>query len=126
MKSFASLLSFGSIMLSLTLCSCNEQKESITTSGETSVSTNQESKVSSSDQDSADIEAKIAFLEKGIATRKQTIQDLEAAVLMEQAKVEDNPDYDTTFLLEIKQEQDTYRHEIEEAEKQLEALSPQT
>ena len=65
---------------------------------------------------------KIIELKREIQTRQQTIEDLNAAVLMERAKLEDDPDYDTGFLQETLEDQDYQRQEIEKARKQIEKI----
>lgn len=63
----------------------------------------------------------ISRLQNEIDRREQNIQDLEAAVAMERAKLEENPDYDPSFLHEVLQEQERDRQEIEAARRQLPA-----
>ncbi len=64
----------------------------------------------------------IEALHREIEQREQTIGDLEAVVVMERAKVEENPDYDQSFLNESLHEQENERVEIERARKRLEKL----
>lgn len=62
-------------------------------------------------------------LRREIQSRKQTVEDLQAAVDMERAKLEDDPDYDRSFLLEVQDEQEQLRSAIETDEARLEELT---
>lgn len=64
----------------------------------------------------------IEALQREIEQREQSIGDLEAVVVMERAKVVENPDYDQSFLNESLHEQENERVEIERARKRLEEL----
>ena len=67
-------------------------------------------------------EAKIEELEREIESSAQIIDDLEAAVHMERTKLEDDPDYDQSFLNEILADQDREREEIKKAKEELKGL----
>jgi hypothetical protein len=54
----------------------------------------------------------ISKLERQIDEKNQTIEDLEAFVEMERAKLEENPDYEQSFLIEALDEQRTIRDSI--------------
>ena len=64
----------------------------------------------------------IEALQLEIERSEHAIGDLEAAVVMERAKVADDPDYDQSFLNETLAEQEGKRAEIEEARKRIEEL----
>ncbi len=66
----------------------------------------------------------ITKLEREIETGKQNIQDIEAFVEMERAKLEENPDYDSSFLEEALHEQQEIRKAVESGEKSLKELAP--
>ncbi len=71
----------------------------------------------------ASSEEEILALRREIDAREQTIEDLQAAVDMERAKIEENPDYDPSFLLGVEEEQQELREAIKADEAKLEALS---
>lgn len=61
-------------------------------------------------------------LQRDIVKRQQIIDDLEAAVLMERTKLEDDPDYDQGFLNEVLADQQHQREEIERIRQRIEEL----
>ena len=65
----------------------------------------------------------VSELRREIQSRKQTVEDLQAAVDMERAKLEEDPDYDQSFLLEVQDEQEQLRSAIETDEARLEELT---
>ena len=69
-----------------------------------------------------EMEAKIEELEREIESSEQIISDLEAAVQMEKTKLEDDPNYDQSFLNEIFADQDLEREDIRKAREELDAL----
>lgn len=68
-------------------------------------------------------EERINKLQREVESSVQVIEDLNAAVLMERAKLEDDPDYDQTFLKETLDDQEREKLKIEQALKQIETLS---
>ncbi|MGA0901262.1 MAG: hypothetical protein ACO3SO_12750 [Luteolibacter sp.] len=54
----------------------------------------------------------------------QIIDDLQAAVVMEEAKLQDDPNYDQSFLQETLADQEREREDINKAQKQLKNLKP--
>ena len=65
----------------------------------------------------------VTALRREIQQREQTVEDLQAAVDMERAKLEEDPDYDQSFLLDVLEEQEELRESIEADMKRLEAIS---
>lgn len=65
----------------------------------------------------------VSELRREIQSQKQTVEDLQAAVDMEHAKLEENPDYDQSFLLEVQDEQEQLRSTIETDEARLQELT---
>jgi len=94
-------------MAGLCFCSCKK------------VTVSRPAQQESSAEAGRDKREEIAGLERGIETSKQIIQDLEAAVLMERAKLADDPDYDQGFLIETLNEQQQEREKIENAQKRI-------
>lgn len=72
-----------------------------------------------STEDSASPDEEVAELRREIESGRQNIEDIEAFVEMERAKVEDDPDYDRSFLLEAVDEQREIREAVESNEKRL-------
>jgi len=68
-------------------------------------------------------EAQITELRNTIESGREHIEHLEAFVEMERAKVEENPDYDTSFLEEALSDQENFRNAIEASEKSLQELT---
>ena len=75
-----------------------------------------------SEEEMAAMDAKIEELEREIESSEQIISDLEAAVHMERTKLEDDPNYDQSFLNEILDDQDREREDIKKAQEELDAL----
>ena len=67
---------------------------------------------------------RINELQREIESGRQNIEDIEAFVEMERAKLEENPDYDTSFLEGALQEQQEVREAVESGEKRLKELTP--
>ena len=74
-------------------------------------------------QQTASRQQEIADLERSIQSSERIIEDLDAAVHMEEAKVDENPDYESPILYDVLQEQEQARLEIEKARKSIEALT---
>lgn len=68
-------------------------------------------------------DGQIAELRREIESGRQNIQNLDAFVQMERAKVENDPDYDPSFLLDALNEQQQIREDVELGEKRLQELS---
>ncbi len=71
----------------------------------------------------ASTEKEITGLQREIKAHEQTIEDLGAAVVMERAKLDDDPEYDQSFLNSVLEEQDQERLKIEEAEERIKMLT---
>lgn len=65
----------------------------------------------------------IKALQREIDEGRQNIENIEAFVEMERAKLEDNPDYEQAFLLEALDEQQGVREKVEADERRLRELS---
>lgn len=63
-------------------------------------------------------------LEREIEAGRQNIENFEAFVEMERAKLEENPEYDPSFLEEALHEQQEVREAVESGEKRLKELTP--
>ena len=74
-------------------------------------------------EDPGVLQEQISGIQREIDSRKRTIEDLQAAVEMEQAKLQENPDYDQSFLLGVMEEQQELREAIEADETRLEELT---
>lgn len=74
-------------------------------------------------KDSLATEDQIDEIRSEIETARQNIENLEAFAEMERAKVEENPDYDQSFLLEALEEQQEIRDAIESDEDRLRKLA---
>lgn len=68
-------------------------------------------------------EEQIIELQREIDSQRQTVEDLQAAVDMERAKLEEDPEYDQSFLLEVMDEQQEIREAIETGQARLDELS---
>lgn len=66
----------------------------------------------------------LAEQQRKIDEGRQSIEDIEAFVEMERAKLEENPDYDSSFLEEALHEQQQIREAVESVEKSLKELMP--
>ena len=71
-----------------------------------------------------ELNALIEKLEHEIESSMQIIDDLQAAVVMEEAKLQDDPNYDQSFLQETLADQEREREDINKAQKQLKNLKP--
>ncbi len=66
----------------------------------------------------------ITTLQREIQEGRQNIEDIEAFVQMERAKLEENPDYEQSFMLEALEEQKGIREKVEDGEERLRELIP--
>jgi hypothetical protein len=65
----------------------------------------------------------ITELQRTLESGRESIESLEAFVQMERAKVENDPDYETSFLEEALAEQQEIREAVESGEKRLQELT---
>jgi hypothetical protein len=68
-------------------------------------------------------EEEIAELRREIDSGKQGIEDIEAFVQMERAKLDEDPEYDRSFMLDALDEQEQLKEAIETGEARLEELT---
>lgn len=106
------------VLISLSLCACRKGT-SEGPSHEDSTSTQQPAANPVIDDA---LKLQIEELEVKIENSKHLISDMEAFILMERAKIEDNPDYDQSFMLEALNDQDEQREIIDQTMKQIEKL----
>ena len=66
---------------------------------------------------------RITALQNEIEEGRQKIENIEAFVQMERAKLEENPDYEQSFMLEALEEQKGIREKVESGEERLEEFS---
>ena len=64
-------------------------------------------------------EVQIKELQNEIDSGRQAIENIEAFVDMERAKLDENPDYEQSFMLEALDEQRAIREKVEANEKRL-------
>ena len=67
---------------------------------------------------------RINELQREIESGRQNIENIEAFVEMERAKLEENPEYDPSFLEQALHEQQEVREAVESGEKRLKELAP--
>ena len=67
---------------------------------------------------------RITSLQREIQEGRQNIENIEAFVQMERAKLEENPDYEQSFMLEALEEQKGIREKVEDGEERLRELTP--
>jgi len=76
-----------------------------------------------STEDAPATDEQITELRREIESGRQNIEDLEAFAQMERTKLENDPDYDPSFLQEALQEQEHLRETIESGESRLQELT---
>jgi hypothetical protein len=76
-----------------------------------------------SPKDSPSTDGQLTELRREIQARRQNVEDIEAFVQMERAKLEEDPDYDQSFMLDALEEQQELREAIESGENRVEELS---
>lgn len=121
MKPFFNFLSVSARMLLLLsgfwiCCGCREnsrQAETVDSKANPTVTQQEEL-----------IDERIPALQREIEEGRQNIENIEAFVEMERAKLEENPDYDSSFLEEALHEQQEIREAVESGEKSLRELTP--
>lgn len=120
MKPFFNFLSVSARMLLLSsgfrMCACRENPRQADT-------VDSEAKSRVTQQEELPDES-ITKLQREIEEGRQNIENIEAFVEMERAKLEENPDYDTSFLQQALHEQQEIREAVESGEKSLRELSP--
>lgn len=104
-------LHLAALFIGLSMLACRDDPPAETTAEPTSAE-------ASPAASTPELEALLGEIER----REQSIGDLEAVVVMERAKAEENPDYDQSFLNESLHEQENERVEIERARKRIEEL----
>jgi len=65
----------------------------------------------------------VTALQREIEEGRQNIDNIEAFVEMERAKLEENPDYEQAFMLEALEEQEVVREKVEADERRLREMS---
>jgi hypothetical protein len=73
-------------------------------------------------EDPTSSDEQMTELRSKIDSQRQTVDDLQAAVEMERAKLKENPDYDQSFLMDTLDEQQGIKDAIESGEKRLEQM----
>lgn len=117
MNPFANPLTIVRLIACLSLVACREdpQKEGVSDPNATPPEL-----ITSAE--SATHQQEITDLQRNIQTHEQNIENLNALITMERAKVEDNPDYDSPILNEVLSEQEQELLKIEKAKSRLEVL----
>ncbi len=97
------------------ICACRENpRQADTVDSEVNPTVTQQEKLP---------DESITALQSKIEAGRQNNQDIEAFVEMERAKLEENPDYDSSFLQQALHEQQEIREAVESREKSLRELS---
>ncbi len=119
MKPLSIFLSVSARMLLLMscvwICACREkppQADPVDTEVNPTVTQQEESP-----------DERITALQREIQEGRQNIEDIEAFVQMERAKLEENPDYEQSFMLEALEEQKGIREKVEDGEERLREFS---
>ena len=115
MKFLARLLPLPALLLS----SCEEPE---TTQAPRAESGSEQQAAPASPDDTGN-QAEIDRLESEIENSTNLISDMEAFIMMERAKIDDDPDYDQSFMEEALADQNEQREIIKQARKQLEELT---
>ena len=115
---FLRLLPFTALLL----CACDKPLEEAKQQAYTEKTVTFEYDPEPSPEELAAEEAKIEELEREIENSTNLISDMEAFILMERAKIEDNPDYDQSFMEEALTDQNEERKKVEAAQKALNEL----
>ncbi len=120
MKPFSTFLPVSARMLLLLSCiwigACREnprQADPVDTEAKPTVTQQEESP-----------DERITALQREIEEGRQNIENIQAFVDMERAKLEDNPDYEQSFMLEALEEQKGIREKVESGEERLRELTP--
>jgi DNA-directed RNA polymerase specialized sigma24 family protein len=83
-----------------------------------------EAKPTVTEQEEGRPDESITALQREIEEGRQNIENIEAFVEMERAKLEENPDYEQAFMLEALEEQEAARKKVEADERRLRELMP--
>lgn len=100
----------------LCICACREnprQADAVDSKAKTTVT-----------QQEGPPDERINELQREIEAGRQNIENFEAFAEMERAKLEENPEYDPSFLQEALHEQQEIREAVESGEKRLKELTP--
>jgi vacuolar-type H+-ATPase subunit I/STV1 len=120
MKPFSIFLAVSARMLLLSpglcICACRENPRQ-------AVAVDSEAKPTVTQQEEPPDE-RINELQREIEAGRQNIENIEAFAEMERAKLEENPEYDPSFLQEALHEQQEIRKAVESGEKRLKELTP--
>jgi len=100
-----------------------EQPHAQETDGAQEVGEIEEAKEEDLNGSSPATEKLISEFQNEIESERQNIEDIEAFAQMERAKLEKNPDYDSSFLLEALDEQEDIRENIKDVESRLKDLT---
>jgi len=121
MKPFSTFLPVSSRILLLSsgfwICACRENSRQVDT-------VDSELKPTVTDQKESPDES-INALQSEIEAGRQKIENIEAFVQMERAKLKENPDYSTSFLQKALGEQQEIRQTVESSEKRLREFIPE-
>lgn len=109
-------------LISLILLGCDQAKEKANPAAAPQPSVDSSSEALAKEEEIAATAAKIEELERRIENSTNLISDMEAFVLMERAKLEDDPDYNRSFMEEALADQEEQRELIKRAREELEAL----
>jgi hypothetical protein len=120
MKPFSRFLPVSARMLLLSsglcICACREnprQADAVDAEAKPAVTQQEEPP-----------DERITELQREIESGRQNIENIEAFVEMERAKLEENPEYDPSFLEQALYEQQEVREAVESGEKRLKELTP--
>ena len=119
---YSRIVSFVCLVILFGLSSCRDR------SSETEPGASKTSEAS--DNSSSNIEKveepspneEINKLQDDIESQQQSIEDLDAFVQMERAKLKENPDYDQSFMMEALEDQQKLRDSIKSSEARLKKL----
>ena len=109
-------------LAALLLCACDKSGQKAN-SPDDEISSPREAWIATVKE--AEKKLKIEELESEIENSTQIISDMEAFIQMERTKIEDDPEYDQSFMEEALTGQDEQRELIEQARKQIEELKSQ-
>jgi len=98
------------------ICACRENpRQAVAVDSEAAPTVTQQEEPS---------DERINELQHEIEGGRQNIENIEAFIEMERAKLEENPEYDASFLEEALHEQQEVRAAVESGEKRLKELTP--
>lgn len=119
MKPLSTFLPVSTRMLLLSsgiwICACRENpRQADTVDSEANPTVTQQEELP---------DERITALQREIQEGRQNIDNIEAFVQMERAKLEENPDYEQSFMLEALEEQKGIREKVEAGEERLREFS---